>query len=86
MIAQSDRSQLVSSYTAYLVRMWQDNEQTPWRASAQCVRTGEKVYFASPESLCAFLLAQIAASPSGEQKLPGAYNGENHHDQHSICR
>lgn len=45
-------------YTAYLVRMWQENPHTPWRASAQCASTGEKVYFATLEALFAFLRTQ----------------------------
>lgn len=46
------------NYTAYLVRMWQENPHTPWRASAQCASTGEKFYFATLEALFAFLQAQ----------------------------
>ncbi len=49
------------NYTAYLVRMWQENPHTPWRASAQCASTGEKFYFATLEALFAFLQAQTVA-------------------------
>ena len=45
-------------YTAYLVRLWQENEQSPWRASAQSAVTGERIYFTDLESLFAFLQAQ----------------------------
>lgn len=50
------------NYTAYLVRMWQENPHTPWRASAQCASTGEKVYFATLAALFAFLQAQTVAT------------------------
>ena len=45
-------------YRAYLVRLWQDGPQSPWRASTQCVQTGEKRIFADLDSLCTFLHAQ----------------------------
>ena len=46
------------SYTAYLVRLWQDNLQAPWRASAQHARTGEIIRFADLEQLFHFLESQ----------------------------
>lgn len=57
-MAQSADTKRAGLYTAYLVRLWQENEQSPWRASAQSAVTGEKVYFADLESLFAFLQAQ----------------------------
>ena len=42
-------------YRSYLLRFWQSNEQGCWRASAQCVQTGETVRFGDVESLFAFL-------------------------------
>ena len=57
-----------SSYVAYLVRLWQDNQQGLWRASAQSAQTGEKVLFASLAELFAFLegqtLADLADDPA----------------------
>ncbi len=55
-----------NTYRSYLVRFWQSNEQGGWRASAQCVQTGNTVLFANVESLLAFLHAEINASPSEE--------------------
>lgn len=52
------------NYTAYLVRLWQENPHTPWRASAQCASTGEKFYFATLDALFAFLQAQTAGGPA----------------------
>ena len=53
-----------STYRSYMVRFWQSNEQGGWRASAQCVQTGNTVLFGNVESLLAFLHAEINASAS----------------------
>lgn len=45
-------------YIAYLVRLWQESPHAPWRASAQCASTGEKIYFATLAELFAFLESQ----------------------------
>jgi len=45
-------------YCSYLIRLWQDHDQSPWRASAQSVQTGATVRFADMESLLAFLANQ----------------------------
>lgn len=42
-------------YFAYLVRLWQETPDGPWRASAQSVRTGEIIRFGSQQALFAFL-------------------------------
>ncbi|MFN8491575.1 MAG: hypothetical protein U0350_28515 [Caldilineaceae bacterium] len=47
------------TYRSYMVRFWQSNEQGGWRASAQCVQTGNTVLFGNVESLLAFLHAEI---------------------------
>lgn len=51
------------NYSAYLVRLWQETPHTPWRASAQCARTGQKRYFATLAELFAFLETQTLAAP-----------------------
>lgn len=45
-------------YHSYLVRLWQDDSQLPWRALAQSIQTGETIHFADLPSLFAFLQAQ----------------------------
>ncbi|MEZ4709297.1 MAG: hypothetical protein R3A44_18965 [Caldilineaceae bacterium] len=47
------------SYTAYLVRFWQDGPNSPWRASAQSVQTGEIVRFGSQQALYEFLETEV---------------------------
>ncbi len=50
-------------YRSYLVRFWQSNKQGCWRASAQCVQTGNTVLFGDVENLLAFLQTEIKVSP-----------------------
>jgi len=60
----------LTNYTAYLVRLWQDSQQGPWRASAQSVQTGERVLFASLAELFAFLQGQTLDGPAGTPAQP----------------
>ena len=59
-------------YTAYLVRLWQDTAQGPWRASAQSVQSGQITRFGSLAELFAFLetastgAAQANTRPTAE--------------------
>jgi hypothetical protein len=43
-------------HRAYLLRLWRNSADTPWRASLQSVSTGERHMFADLVSLMAFLL------------------------------
>ena len=54
------------AYHAYLIRLWQDHPQAPWRASAQSVRSGELVRFASLAALWQFLERAAGPSPPDE--------------------
>jgi hypothetical protein len=53
-------------YRSYLVRFWQSNEQGKWRASAQCVQTGNTVLFGSVERLLAFLQTEVTTTSARE--------------------
>jgi len=53
------------AYQAYLIRIWQDGQQAPWRASAQEVQSGEVKRFASLMALFAFLEAQTKSQADG---------------------
>ncbi len=57
-----------ANYNAYLIRLWQENRHTPWRASAQCATTGEKHYFATIAALYRFLDAQTSHAPTAPAK------------------
>jgi hypothetical protein len=51
-----------SNYQAYLLRLWRDGAQTPWRASLQSTATERKYHFATLEALFAFLDRRLAPS------------------------
>lgn len=48
------------TYRSYLVRFWQSTEQGCWRASAQCVQTGQILHFSDVESLLRFLQTEVS--------------------------
>lgn len=50
------------NYRAYLVRIWRDSEQAPWRATVTFVQTGEVRKFADPQMVWAFIQIQLEAS------------------------
>jgi hypothetical protein len=52
------------AYRSYLVRFWQSTEQGCWRASTQCVQTGQTRHFSDVESLLTFLQNEV--SPTTE--------------------
>ncbi|MCC6458773.1 MAG: hypothetical protein IT328_27760 [Caldilineaceae bacterium] len=48
-----------SHYHSYLLRMWRDDADQPWRASLQDTATNEKQIFADPLTLFVFLIEQL---------------------------
>ena len=64
------------SYAAYMVRLWQDTPDGPWRASAQSVHSGEVVRFGSLEDLFAFILTESRSSESGEEGTANTVDAE----------
>lgn len=59
MSGEPKASSWASAYQSYLVRFWQSGEQGGWRASAQCVQSGNTVLFADVDQLLAFLQRQV---------------------------
>ena len=51
---------------AYLLRLWQEAEGAPWRASLLIAETGTRRAFGSLESLLAFLQALTGPDAAGE--------------------
>ena len=45
-------------YQSYLLRLWRDGPQRPWRASLHCVATDTLHHFVDTAHLVAFLQAQ----------------------------
>lgn len=48
-----------NTYRSYLVRFWQSGPEGGWRASAQCVQTGNTVLFGEIEQLLTFLQTEV---------------------------
>lgn len=55
---QNAESDMIGTYNAYLVRLWQESPEAPWRASATSVPAGKTVYFATLQALFSFLQAR----------------------------
>jgi hypothetical protein len=51
-----------NNYHAYLLRLWREDANTPWRASLQEAHAGRSFNFASVAQLIAFIEAQTHAS------------------------
>ena len=54
----STSSKPKGNYRAYLVRLWQDGPNAPWRALTRNVLTQDEQHFASVEELFVFLQDQ----------------------------
>ncbi len=56
-------------YLAYLLRLWQvqEQEQLAWRASLQDARSGARRGFSDVEGLIAFLRSEMAKGASGDE-------------------
>ncbi len=52
---QPEQSELVSEYHSFLVRLWREHANAPWRASVQSVQTGAIIHFPDLTRLFAFL-------------------------------
>lgn len=74
----SNHEHNTNTYKAFMIRLWQDDENAPWRASVQMVRTGETIHFASVLELLGFVRAQ--ASTRLFDAIPGATNGDDAQD------
>lgn len=50
------------AYQAYLIRLWQEEEQGEWRATLENPHTGERKGFANLDSLITYLRAKTNSS------------------------
>lgn len=58
------------AYRSYLVRFWQSTEQGSWRASTQCVQTGQTLHFGDVESLLTFLKNEVNTTKEAPMHEP----------------
>ncbi len=49
----------MSDYHAYLIRLWRDDRQAPWRAELVSPSGGDTRRFASPEQFFRYVQEQI---------------------------
>jgi hypothetical protein len=56
-------------YHSYLLRLWRDRAQDPWRASLQSTATEQLLQFASLEALFAFLIALLGDGAAGSGEI-----------------
>ncbi len=56
------------SYHSYLLRLWREFRQSPWRASLESAETGERKGFADLDGLFAFLAGECSP-PEAEALL-----------------
>ncbi len=60
-------------YRSYLVRLWREQDEGPWRCQVRCVVTGQELRFGGLEGLFEFLKADAAGEPEpnvGEGSYP----------------
>ena len=52
------------NYRSYLLRLWRDQPDDPWRAALQATTTGERINFAEVSQMFDFLLATLSVPPT----------------------
>jgi hypothetical protein len=62
-----------SRYRAYMLRLWrvEDGAETPWRASLQNVRTGQRLGFAGLDEAIAHLREEVLLAPDANASGEG---------------
>jgi hypothetical protein len=64
-VAHFPQSSLYEQH-AFLVRLWRNGPEEPWRASVKSVTHEQEIHFSSPENLFLFLHGQIAEQTAEE--------------------
>lgn len=54
-------------YYAYLLRVWRDGPDNPWRATLEDPHTGDVIGFATIEQLYDFIQSQVAENPQKDE-------------------
>jgi len=62
------------NYRSYLLRLWRDQPDDPWRAALQSTATGERINFAEIPQMFEFLLATLATPTAVEPTTANAPN------------
>ena len=59
-----------SNYHAYLLRIWREDEQSPWRAELVSPHTGDKQHFAADAELFQFLAGLMTTDTPENPETP----------------
>ncbi len=59
-----------NAYRSYLVRFWQSTDLGGWRASTQCIQTGQTLHFGDVESLLTFLQNEVSIAKEHPMQEP----------------
>ncbi len=62
-----------ANYQSYLLRLWRDGTDQPWRASLQCTATADKFAFADLPALSAFLLEEFAINADEREQASAGH-------------
>lgn len=61
----------MTNYQAFLVRLWRDDQQQPWRAELVSPHTGEAIRFATAEQMLGYMQEQMVGD-TNPPPAPGA--------------
>ena len=62
-------------YQSYLLRLWKETPELPWRYQVRCVATGEEHRFSEFDQVLGFLQSVAGAVP-GDQPAVAAHGPE----------
>jgi hypothetical protein len=70
----------MTNYHAYLIRLWREDEGSPWRGELVSPHTGEQLLFATVEQVLAYLTARLQNSAAGEEQDYMLFEQRTEHD------
>jgi hypothetical protein len=56
----------MSDHRAYLIRLWREDEQAPWRGKLIIPQSGEERFFATADQLLTFLTVALETNATVE--------------------
>jgi hypothetical protein len=59
-------------YQSYLLRLWKEAPDLPWRYQVRCVATGEEHRFSEFDQVLAFLQSVSGGESSGQPAVAGS--------------
>lgn len=62
----------MTNYHAYLIRLWREDEQQPWRAELVSPQSGAARRFATPQQAYAYLQQKLEQEREREEEVPSS--------------